>query len=153
MPYNFIIESTQLPNTADTLLDNLKTLGIKEGDVLIVHSSMSTLGWVCGGASSMVTALLKAVGKSGTVAMPSFSLENSDPATWGDYPPTEILSKERLLPHPIPKDWHDFVRENLPAYDKNVTPCSKAIGVIAECFRTYPGTLRSNHPMAFMLNK
>jgi aminoglycoside 3-N-acetyltransferase len=133
--------------TLETLLKGIKAIGVTEGDVLLVHSSLSALGWVCGGAPTVVMALLEAVGKSGTIAMPSFSLENSDPAIWGDYPPAEPIDK-RLLPHPVPKEWHDFIRENIPAYDKNITPCSKGLGIIAECFRTYPKTLRSNHPSA-----
>ena len=149
--YQSIIEKTQQPNTADTLLDDMKAFGIVEGDILIVHSSMSALGWVCGGAPAVVAALLKAVGERGTIVMPSFVMENSDPAIWGEYPSAEsaidnAMDKGRLFPNPIPKDWHDIVRENIPAYDKAITPCSKGLGVIAECFRTYPGTLRSNHP-------
>ena len=114
-----IIENTSRPNTADTLLDDIKAIGIMEGDVLLVHSSLSALGWVCGGAPTVVAALLKAVGINGTVAMPSFSLENSDPSIWGEYPPAEPINK-RLLPHPVPKEWHDSIRENIPAYDKDI---------------------------------
>ena len=147
MPSKSIIEKTQYPNTIGSLLDNMKELGIKKGDILIVHSSMSALGWVCGGASAVVEALIKIVGEYGTIVMPSFSLENSDPAIWGDFPPAEPINK-RLLPFPVPKEWHDFIKANIPAYDKDVTPCSKGLGIIPECFRTYPGTLRSSHPSA-----
>jgi len=144
---NNIIKNTSQPNNVETLLKGLKTIGVMEGDVLLVHSSLSALGWVCGGAPTVVAALLKAVGVNGTIAMPSFSLENSDPSIWGEYPPDKPISK-RLLPHPVPKEWHNFIRENIPAYDKNITPCSKGLGIITECFRTYPGTLRSDHPSA-----
>jgi aminoglycoside 3-N-acetyltransferase len=147
MSFISVIKKTQYPNTAETLIDDMKALGIKDGDTLLVHSSMSSIGWVCGGTVTVVTALRKAVGNNGTIVMPSFSLENSDPAIWGDYPPSELVDN-RLLPFPVPKEWHDFIRENIPAYDKDVTPCSKGLGIIAECFRTFPGTLRSNHPSA-----
>ena len=50
---------------------------------------------------------------------------------WGDYPPTESIGT-RLLPHPVPKEWHEFIRQNTPAYDRDITPCSKGLGIIPE---------------------
>jgi aminoglycoside 3-N-acetyltransferase len=50
----------------------LKTLGVKEGDDVLVHSSLSRLGYVQGGAETVVSALLRSVGTNGTLGAPTF---------------------------------------------------------------------------------
>lgn len=144
-----MIDKTKMPNTSSSLAEDMKALGIKGGDILIVHASLSSIGWTLGGATAVVSALLNVVTEKGTIAMPAFSLENSDPAIWGPFPPkTNEIPRGQLMPHPVPEGWFDFIRENMPPYNKHITPCSKGLGIIAECFRTFPNTLRSNHPSA-----
>ena len=48
-------------------------LGVEKGDALFVHSSLSSLGHVEGGADTVVDALLDAVGPFGTLAVPTFT--------------------------------------------------------------------------------
>lgn len=74
-----IIDKTKMPITKKSLLEDLKGLGIEKGDTLLVHSSLSSLGWVCGGAQSVIMALIEAVGKEGTIVMPTHSGDWSDP--------------------------------------------------------------------------
>jgi aminoglycoside 3-N-acetyltransferase len=54
------------------IVDCLARVGVKEGDVVLVHSSLSRLGYVEGGAETVVSALLKAVGMKGTIGAPTF---------------------------------------------------------------------------------
>jgi len=119
------------PHTIESLRDDLRRLGVAEGDVLIVHTSMSAIGWVCGGAQAVIEALLAAVGPGGTIVMPAHTAENSDPALWRR--------------PPVPKAWWQTIRETMPAFEPAKTP-TRGMGVIAELFRTWPGTLRSGHP-------
>jgi aminoglycoside 3-N-acetyltransferase len=58
--------------TADLAAD-LRRLGVRSGDVLIVHSSMKSLGRVQGGPETVVAALQQAVGPRGTIIMPAFA--------------------------------------------------------------------------------
>jgi len=51
-------------------------LGVRPGGVLLVHASLRSLGWVAGGAETVVRGLLDAVGPEGTVLMPSLSYEH-----------------------------------------------------------------------------
>jgi aminoglycoside 3-N-acetyltransferase len=57
--------------TKEEITRGLRALGIQEGDVILVHSSLSSLGHVEGGADAVVDALLATVGASGTVAVPT----------------------------------------------------------------------------------
>lgn len=126
-----IITETKKPNTLNTLYDDFMRININNNDILLVHSSMSSLGWVCGGAQTVVTALMKAVGINGTLIMPAHSGEWSDPAEWGN--------------PPVPKEWIQIIYDNMPAFDPKVSP-TRGMGRIAELFRTVPNTIRSNHP-------
>lgn len=52
---------------------DLRTLGLESGDEVVVHGSLSSLGWVDGGADVVVDALRQVVGESGTVVVPTFT--------------------------------------------------------------------------------
>lgn len=55
------------------LLFQLNELGILPGDIVLVHSSLSALGFVEGGAQTVIDTLLSAVGPQGTLLMPAHS--------------------------------------------------------------------------------
>lgn len=59
--------------TEQMILRSLRELGIRQGDVLFVHSSLTRLGYIQGGPETVITSLRKAAGKRGTVVMPVFS--------------------------------------------------------------------------------
>jgi len=65
--------------TRKQLTDDLTALGLKPGDVVMVHSSLSALGPVAGGADTVVDALLEAIGPTGTVIAPAFR-----DSVWGE---------------------------------------------------------------------
>jgi len=54
------------------LINGLKKLGLKEGDIVLVHSSLTSLGYVEGGADTVIDALIEIVGEKGTVLMPAY---------------------------------------------------------------------------------
>lgn len=55
------------------ILDALSTVGMRPGQTVMVHCSLSALGYVCGGAQSVIEALLQTVGEAGTIMMPTQS--------------------------------------------------------------------------------
>ncbi|MFA6111199.1 MAG: AAC(3) family N-acetyltransferase [Candidatus Latescibacterota bacterium] len=59
--------------TRAALVRDLKALGVTPGMDLMVHASLSALGPVQGGAETVVQALLDAVGRRGTLLLPSFN--------------------------------------------------------------------------------
>lgn len=55
------------------IVKGLRKLGVKPGVSLMVHSSLSALGWVEGGAHTVIKALMEVLGEKGTIMMPSFN--------------------------------------------------------------------------------
>ncbi len=111
--------------------NTLRQVGIERGDCVIVHTSLSSAGYVCGGAQTVIEALLDAVGGEGTIVMPTQSWKNLDPAAGVHWEISE-------------SDWQ-LVRDYWPAYDKDITP-TNTMGAVAEMFRSWRGTIRSDHP-------
>jgi aminoglycoside 3-N-acetyltransferase len=56
------------------VLAAIRSVGIKPGDLIVAHSSLSDFGYLEGGAEALVDCLLEAVGKEGTVCVPTHSL-------------------------------------------------------------------------------
>ena len=130
-----VIERTAVPLTVTSLSEHLRACGLAEGQTVLVHLAMSKLGWVIGGAEAVILALLAAVGDRGTIMMVTNSSNNTDPYEWG-HPP-------------VPEAWWQTIRDHTPAYNPATTP-TRALGVVPELFRTWPGAVRSEHP-AFSL--
>ncbi|QFZ77022.1 aminoglycoside N(3)-acetyltransferase [Streptomyces fagopyri] len=117
--------------TRGSLAAELRALGVRPGESLLVHSSLRSLGWVNGGPVAVVQGLLDALGPDGTLVVPTQSGELSDPALWSR--------------PPVPEEWWPAIRATMPAYDPLITP-TRGLGVIPETVRTWPGALRSAHP-------
>jgi aminoglycoside 3-N-acetyltransferase len=67
--------------TQDRLAADLRLLGVQTGDILMIHSSLRSLGFVVGGAATVVDALLEVLGPTGTLVGPSFTYETAlDPS-------------------------------------------------------------------------
>lgn len=54
---------------------DLTHLGVKQGGVLLMHSSLSSMGHVQGGPETVILGLLKALGSEGTLLLPALSYE------------------------------------------------------------------------------
>ena len=127
-----LIQQSKTPQTRSSLANDLKKLGLREGMVVIVHSSMKSLGWVCGGPVAIIQALQDVITSKGTLIMPAHSADVSDPREWEN--------------PAIPEEWVTEVMNELPPFDPSVTP-TFAMGTIPESFRTYPDVKRSYHPV------
>ncbi|MFJ2172630.1 aminoglycoside N(3)-acetyltransferase [Streptomyces sp. NPDC087851] len=122
---------TSLMCTRDSLATELRAMGLRSGETVLVHSSLSSLGWVCGGPVAVVQALLDVLGSDGTLVVPAQSGDNSDPAGW--------------VNPPVPETWWADIRATMPPYDARTTP-TRGVGVIPETVRNWPGAVRSAHP-------
>ncbi|RKU24149.1 AAC(3) family N-acetyltransferase [Candidatus Poribacteria bacterium] len=133
MPEGQVVRKTQTLTTVESLQADFEALGVKEGVVLLLHSSLSAIGWVCGGAVAVIIALQEVLGETGTLVMPTHSTDLSDPSQWKN--------------PPVPEVWWQTIRETMPAYDPDLTP-TRSMGKIAETFRKQSGVLRSSHPQS-----
>lgn len=125
------IQKAQSAITAETLMKDLQSLGVRQGDVLIVHSSLRSIGWVAGGENTVIQALMESVSSSGTIVMPAQTSDNTDPKYWKN--------------PPVPEEWWPSIRYFMPAYLPDITS-TLGMGRIAEAFRTFPDVKRSGHP-------
>ncbi|MEJ2250554.1 MAG: AAC(3) family N-acetyltransferase [Candidatus Lokiarchaeota archaeon] len=128
-----VINHTKNPNTVKSLISDFKNLGVSKGSIIILHSSLSKIGWTIGGAVSVIKALQKTLTHDGTLVMPSFSSDNSDPYRWEN--------------PPVPESWWGIIRQNMPAFSQEFTP-TRGLGTIPETFRKFPDVYRSDHPMS-----
>ena len=127
------IEQTSTPVTTASLCRQLGDAGVVEGTTLLVHTSLSSMGWVAGGPVAVIEALIETVGACGTIVMPTHTMQLTDPASW--------------QAPAIPTPWIPVLREHLPAFDPAKTP-TRSMGAVAELFRTWPDARRSSHPIA-----
>jgi len=61
------------PLNEKDMADAFRKLGISDGETLLVHSALSGLGYLPGGAKTAINALRTAVGENGTILAPAFT--------------------------------------------------------------------------------
>ena len=116
--------------TRALLRADLQHLGIRAGDVVMVHAAMSKVGRCLNGPDAFIRALLDAVGPTGTI------LAYTD---WhGAY--DELLDEQNRVSF----EW----REHIPPFDPTASRAIRDNGVLAELIRTTPGAMRSGNPGA-----
>jgi len=123
----------EFPATVPSLKVDLAKLGVKPGMTLVVHSSLKSLGDVNGGPVAVILALEEMLGEEGTLVMPTFTADNSEPSNW-QHPP-------------VPEEWWQPIRATMPVYDVDLTPTFH-MGIIPETFRKQAGVIRSSNPDA-----
>jgi aminoglycoside 3-N-acetyltransferase len=109
----------------------LTQVDISDNPVVLLHISMSAMGWVCGGDVSIINSLINWADDGITIVMPSLTTDYSDPSLWS-------------LPA-VPSEWHNIIRKNMPPFIPQQT-MTKGIGVVAESFWRHPKVDRSCHP-------
>jgi aminoglycoside 3-N-acetyltransferase len=126
------IDADGPPLTIASLTEQFAACGLSAGQTVLVHSSLSRLGWVAGGAVAVIQALLQVLTPAGTLMMPAHTAGNTDPANW--------------INPPVPAEWWPSIRAYTPPYDPVRTP-TRMMGAIPELFRTWPEVRRSAHPI------
>lgn len=112
------LEASRTTQSLEGLVVELDRLPIRRGAAVLVHSSLKALGYVSGGAETVVEALIGAIveRRGGTVMLPTFSIDGSMHRT---------LTSDR-------------------EFDQRATPSN--LGAIPEAFRRHPRVKRSLHP-------
>tara|TARA_B100000953_G_scaffold76226_1_gene61589 strand:- start:3084 stop:3968 length:885 start_codon:yes stop_codon:yes gene_type:complete len=99
------------------LIKEFNSIGLKKGDLLFVHSSLRSIGFVDNGPISVIEAIMDVIGPTGTLAFPTFSIDKTMENT--------LNNKEYI-------------------FDPKTTPST--VGKITEVFRKLPDVKRSVHP-------
>jgi len=118
--------------TRSRLADDLARLGISDGDVVMVHAGMRSVGPLLGGPDLLIVALLDAIGESGTV-MAYTDWESG----------VRHLTRDDS-PESVPQE----VLDELPPFDPASSRARRKYGVLPEFLRTWPGAVRSSNPDA-----
>jgi aminoglycoside 3-N-acetyltransferase len=117
----------------ESLARDLRSLGVIPGQTLLVHASLRRIGWVSGGAGAVVAALRQVLGQEATLVVPASTADNSD---------TSRLYQARTTG--MTSDEIGRYRDAMPPF--TLERPSIGTGRIAECVRTAPGAVRSEHP-------
>jgi aminoglycoside 3-N-acetyltransferase len=126
-----ITRSQRGPVTVEMLVGDLVSLGVEPSTTVLLHSSLSSLGYVCGGAQTVIEAMRTVLGAGGTLVVPTHSGDNSDPANW--------------MAPPVPESWWPIIRSAMPAFDPHLTP-TRGMGAIPDSLLRQTDAHRSTHP-------
>ena len=69
------------PLTQEDIEAGLRQIGLTGGESIEVHSSLSSFGWVDGGATTVVDALMSVIGEDGAVVMSAYPVSKPLPLT------------------------------------------------------------------------
>lgn len=114
------------------LTDQLRELGLKRGDIVMVHASLKAVGAVAGGPEGVLKAILDAIGPDGTLLAY---------VSWERSPYAETLNGRWLAPED---------KAAWPAFDPATSPTFPAWGYLNHVIWRHPGMKRSTHPDASM---
>ena len=102
----------------ERLADDIRKMGFKKGDALMVHSSLKSIGWVEGGADTVIDAILSVIGEDEGVL----------------FVPTLTATFARA-------GWSEMTKY---AFDPKQTP--SRVGKITDTLWRRPNACRSEHP-------
>src|SRR5258708_3766376 len=102
--------------TEEQLVEGLRELGLFEGASVVAHVSMRAIGPIEGGAETLLSAFRRVLGSEGTLLVPTFTPQFTDPAE-SEGAPESLEEIERL-------------RDAIPVFDTRTPPAAQiAFGV------------------------
>ncbi len=124
------------PTGHDQLVCDLRGLGVRDGQDLLIHCSLRKVGPPAGGAAALLAALREVAGPAATLVVPAETTGNS-------------LSSRAFRAATAGLDQEGLTRyiAAMPGFDPAATP-SAGMGTFAEHVRTRPGACRSSHPQS-----
>ena len=116
------------------LADDLRALGLREADVVMVHASVRALGEIAGGPDEIHLAIADVLTPRGTLIMYASCPRYVDEVGRGNLTPGEEAE----------------IVEKLPAFDPQTARSARDNGTLVECLRTWPGSRVNPHPARFV---
>ncbi|MFG2653442.1 aminoglycoside N(3)-acetyltransferase [Streptomyces sp. NPDC048436] len=117
--------------TKDMLQEHFAAMGLAPGAVVVAHASLSAFGHIAGGATTVIDALRSTIGDGGTLVVPTFTPQISDPCPH--------------IPAADADSAAEAARGRVPLFtDATPTP----MGAVPNALLAQPGRLRGRHPQA-----
>ena len=122
-------QDTATVSSKEEIVQQLMSLGIQKGMVLLVQADLQRLGYLIGGEQALIEALIDAVGYEGTLVMPTFTPQLLDPSC-------QKKTVERVY-------WDDVRASSFP-FDRKLSAPQDALSLQ---FLRNEGVVRSYHPL------
>ena len=116
------------------LAADLRALGLRDGDVVMVHASVRAIGEVVGGPDQIHLAIKDAITPRGTLIMYASCPRYVDEVGRGN----------------LSADEEAEVLATLPPFDPETARSARDNGTLVEFFRTWPGSRVNPHPARFV---
>lgn len=120
--------------TKSKLMEDLRSLGIAPGQTVMLHASVSRVGWIVGGPDVILQAILDVLTPSGTLMIY---------CCWDEWERALVDGVDTL-----PEEERCAYLEESPAFDPATSRAHHRWSILTEYLRTWPGAQRSNHPTA-----
>jgi aminoglycoside 3-N-acetyltransferase len=117
----------------DALTEGFRSLGVRQGDCVMLHASVRAVGESAGGPDQINLALKDALTPDGTMMMYAGCPRYFDEVGRGNL---DAAAEQEVL-------------EKLPAFDAATARSARDHGILVEFFRTFPGTRVNNHVTRF----
>ena len=111
-----------------------RDLGVRDGDLVMVHASVRAVGPVAGGPDQIHLALKDAAGASGSLLMYASCPDGYDEVGRGVHPPAVEAE----------------LRAKLPPFDARTARSQRDNGALVELLRTWPGVIANHHVARFV---
>jgi aminoglycoside 3-N-acetyltransferase len=121
-------------HSRESLARDAASIGVRVGDLLMVHASVRAVGAVVGGPDQIHLALKDAVGEAGSLLMYAACPDHYDEVGRGDLP---AAVEAALLQH-------------LPAFDARTARAARDNGTLVEFLRTWPDATANDHLVRFV---
>lgn len=122
------------PLTRRRLAEDLRTLGLAPGDIVMVHAALRSVGPVVSGADAIIAAIRDAVGPDGTLMV----YTDWEADIW-DEEESGLVRTNAIRP---------AIRSDVLPFDPASSRSTRDNGALMELVRTLPGALRSDNPGA-----
>ena len=128
--------------TRSQLVKDLRELGLSQGQTVMLHASIKSIGSrIEGGPKTVLDALFDVLTESGTIMML---------VGWKDNPYNFFDADFQEDIDQWPEDKRRKFYESSHAFDPSHSLADIGImGAMSEFFRTYPGSIRSRHPLGY----
>jgi aminoglycoside 3-N-acetyltransferase len=122
-------------HSREELANAFRALGVRPGDVVMVHASVRAVGEVAGGPDQIHLALKDALTADGTLIMYASCPRYVDEIGRGNLTPAQ----------------EQEIAAKLPAFDPHTARSARDNGALVELLRTYPGSTVNSHVARFVV--